>query len=349
LIDLSGKISPASFGGKQYYFKITDHFTQFCYFYLLSSKSETFTYFLKYYNEVTNKHTCNIKTIIFDGGGKFNSKEFLGFLSDKGVAVQVTAPYTPQQNTVAERANHTTSEKARCMLKQANLPSEYWGEVVNTAVFLKNITPIQKLKWKTPYQLWHIQPFNNSCLKPFGCLAFANIPKPLRDVKFGNTSRKGLLVGYQHGAHNWRVLLPGGKVERCHDVTFHIAEFPAVSIFSPADPSSQFDPLAGLEFLEANKQSTQDGPDIPASPSFQDVPDWQLAKDELNLDSPLIDVGCFFPPNEEEDAVTPTPDPPFPRPRSKAGFDILLTPNVSPKDISSAIDKSNILHTKTLC
>jgi hypothetical protein len=41
-MDLSGKISPASFGGKQYYFKITNHFTQFRYVYLLSSKSETF-------------------------------------------------------------------------------------------------------------------------------------------------------------------------------------------------------------------------------------------------------------------------------------------------------------------
>ncbi|PLW28323.1 hypothetical protein PCANC_20944 [Puccinia coronata f. sp. avenae] len=33
----------------------------------------------------------------------------------------------------------------------------------------------------------------------------------MRNGKFGNTSKKGLLVGYQHGAHNWRILLPGGK------------------------------------------------------------------------------------------------------------------------------------------
>jgi transposase InsO family protein len=106
---------------------------------------------LKYYNKVTNKHLRNLKTVIFDGGGEFNSNEFLKFLSDKGISVQVTAPYTPQQSAVAERANCTTSEKARCLLKQANLPSEYWGEAVNMAVFLENFTPIWKLKWKTPY------------------------------------------------------------------------------------------------------------------------------------------------------------------------------------------------------
>jgi hypothetical protein len=172
----------------------------------------------------------------------------------------------------------------------------------------------------------------------------------LRDGKFGATSKKGLLVGYQHGAHNWRVLLPGGKVERCHDVIFHVADFPGVSTFAPANPSSQFDPLAGLEFFEADKQPSQENPEIPPSPSTQDVLDWRSAKDELDLDSPLINVGSFFPPDESEDAVTPTPTPSAPPPalhhRPKPGFNILLTPNIAPKNISSEITKSNILHTK---
>jgi hypothetical protein len=58
----------------------------------------------------------------------------------------VTAPYTPQQNSVAEQVNWTTSEKVRCLLKQAIMPSEYWAEAVTTAVFLKNITPVPQLK-----------------------------------------------------------------------------------------------------------------------------------------------------------------------------------------------------------
>jgi transposase InsO family protein len=105
---------------------------------------------LQYYNEVTNHHSANIKTVIFDGGGEFNSTEFLNFLKDKGVTVQVTAPYTPQQNSVAERGNRSTSEKTRCLLKQAKLPLEYWGEAVCTAVFLENITPMKALGWDNP-------------------------------------------------------------------------------------------------------------------------------------------------------------------------------------------------------
>ena len=130
------------------------------------------------------------------------------------------------------------------MLKQANLPSKYWAEAVSTAIFLENITPMRKLNWKTPYQLWYGGKFEITRLKPFGCLAFANIPKKLKEDKFGDTSKKGLLVGYQHRAHNWRVLLPGGKVERCHDVTFHASDFPGVSTFAPEDPYSKYNPLA---------------------------------------------------------------------------------------------------------
>jgi hypothetical protein len=295
-MDLSGKISPASFGGKQYYFKITNHFTQFFHVYLLSSKSQTFSFCMEYYKKVINHHSTNIQTVVFDGGGEFNSNQFMSFLKSKGITVQVTAPYTPQQNAVAERANCTTSEKALCLLKQSHLPSKYWGEAVSTAVFLENITPVRKLKWKTPYQLWHSQPFDNTRLKPFGCVVSVNIPKSQCNGKFGDTSKKGLLVGYQHGTHNWHILLPGGKVERSHNVSFHVADFPGVSIFAPTNPSFQSNPLASLKFMEHDKSPNLDctsGNSPP--PSSQDVLNWLSAEDELDLDTSLIDINSFFP------------------------------------------------------
>lgn len=179
-MDLSGKITPSSVNGGSYYFKITDWFTRFCYVYILTNKSDAFQNFVHYYNEVTSYHNCEIKNVIFDGRGEFNSHEFLNFLKQKAVKFQVTAPYTPQQNSVAERGNRTTSEKARCLLKQANLPSTYWAEAITTSVFLENITPTENLKWKYPYELWFQRPFDTSCLKPFGCLSFINIPKERR-------------------------------------------------------------------------------------------------------------------------------------------------------------------------
>jgi transposase InsO family protein len=41
---------------------------------------------------------------------------------EKGILRQLTIPYTPQQNGVAERRNRTLLEMIRSMMVQANLP-----------------------------------------------------------------------------------------------------------------------------------------------------------------------------------------------------------------------------------
>ena len=49
--------------------------------------------------------------------GRILVKEFTKYCEDTGIRRQLSAPYTPQQNGVAERKNRSVIEKARCMLK----------------------------------------------------------------------------------------------------------------------------------------------------------------------------------------------------------------------------------------
>ncbi|MCI61454.1 copia-like retrotransposable element, partial [Trifolium medium] len=49
---------------------------------------------------------------------------------------EVTAPYTPQHNGLAERRNGTLLDMARSMIKQKNLPHKFWGEAVTTAAYI---------------------------------------------------------------------------------------------------------------------------------------------------------------------------------------------------------------------
>ncbi len=51
-----------------------------------------------------------IKTLLSDKGGEFVSKKFDDFLHECGIQQQTSAPYTPQQNGVVERANRTIME-----------------------------------------------------------------------------------------------------------------------------------------------------------------------------------------------------------------------------------------------
>jgi hypothetical protein len=138
-------------------------------------------------------------------------------------------------------------------------------------------------------------------------------------------------------------------VERCHDVIFHETDFPGVSAFAPTDPSHQYDPLSPINFDETDETATSNDTTPPTpSQALQDVLDWRSAEDELDLDAPLMDVNPFFPHSEDNEEVAQLLAGPSltsvtaPKP----GFDYILTSNKAPKDISSTVNESNILHTK---
>jgi len=61
----------------------------------------------------TGKH---IKRLCTNGGGEYTSKEFENFLKQEGIFKETTVPYSPQSNSVVERANHTIVEQALAYL-----------------------------------------------------------------------------------------------------------------------------------------------------------------------------------------------------------------------------------------
>jgi transposase InsO family protein len=70
---------------------------------------------------------CELKLKVFrsDNGGEFTSKAFDEVLCRDGIERQTSAPYTPQQNGVAERANRTLVEMARAMIHAQGLRYEF--------------------------------------------------------------------------------------------------------------------------------------------------------------------------------------------------------------------------------
>ena len=48
-------------------------------------------------------------------------------------------------------------EKVRSMLSGAGLGQEFWAVAVDTACYLKNISPTLALVNKTPYEVWSSQ------------------------------------------------------------------------------------------------------------------------------------------------------------------------------------------------
>ena len=92
-----------------------------------------------------------MKELRSDRGKEFINKDMTDLLAKHGIKHNLSAPYTPQQNGVAERANRTVLEAARSMLAAKGVPVTLWGEAVATAAKLRNMMPGKEAD-KTPHE-----------------------------------------------------------------------------------------------------------------------------------------------------------------------------------------------------
>ena len=113
-------------GGKKYFITFIDDCTRYCQVYLLSGKDEAFEMFKEYKAEVENQLGKKIKSLRSDRGGEY-VYPFEGFCAEHGIIHQTTAPYSPQQNGIAERKNRTLKEMMNAMLINSGLPQNMWG------------------------------------------------------------------------------------------------------------------------------------------------------------------------------------------------------------------------------
>ena len=65
---------------------------------------------------------------------------------------EITTPYTPEQNGVAERTNRTIFSKVRSAIEDSNLPPELWPEILLDAVYVTNCIATSLLDKMTPVE-----------------------------------------------------------------------------------------------------------------------------------------------------------------------------------------------------
>ncbi|KAI7960944.1 hypothetical protein MJO28_001433 [Puccinia striiformis f. sp. tritici] len=193
--DLVGPISPATNGGARYFLTLVNQHTGYIHTAILKEKSQAVEA-IRGYKIFYEKQTGRvIKKLISDGGGEFCNNTLGRLLEDEGIKHNVSPPYTPQNNGLAERANRTILDMTRCLMLQANTSAEWWGEAVKTATATTNCLPSLSKSKKSPIeQLFRSVPDLNF-FRPFGCRVWAVKPKQHRDTKFGSNSWEGVLIG----------------------------------------------------------------------------------------------------------------------------------------------------------
>jgi transposase InsO family protein len=78
----------------------------------------------KFLRRAQNEFDAKVKKIRSDNSTKFKSTQVEDFL-DEGIKHEFSAPYTPQQNRVAERKNHTLIEMTRTMLDEYKTSDQF--------------------------------------------------------------------------------------------------------------------------------------------------------------------------------------------------------------------------------
>jgi hypothetical protein len=119
--DLCGSLSSPSFSRCKYFLTFIDEFFRHTWVYFLKLKSEVFDKFLAYKALVEKQSGHQIQRLRIDNGGKYVNNNFTSYYTTQGIQMQHIVPYTPQQNGVAERKNHTLKEMANCMIQSKGL------------------------------------------------------------------------------------------------------------------------------------------------------------------------------------------------------------------------------------
>ena len=176
---------------------------------------------------VEKQYGFSIKTVRSDG--ELFSKQVRKELQRRSIRAELSAPNTQDQNGGAERSGGVIIEKARTMRIAANLPHSLWRVMVESACYLRNRTPLQRNKWKSPFEMVFGKQPSVTHLKAYGCRTYAMTAvaqlKRNRRQKLDPKAYIGYLVGYA-STNIFKIWIPHkDKVILTRDVLFDETTF----------------------------------------------------------------------------------------------------------------------------
>ncbi|KAI3505858.1 hypothetical protein L1887_28165 [Cichorium endivia] len=232
-VDLCGPSAVESIGKKKYILVIVDDYSRLTWVLFLRNKSDATEEIIKFIRKMELMLNKKVRTVHSDNGSEFKNQTLDGFLKTRGISHNFSAPYTPQQNGVAE--------------------------AISTACFTQNRSYIHKRFHITPYEVLNRRKPNVKFLHIFGCRCFIlNLKDHL--TKFNDKSEEGIFLGYSQDSKAYRVMNKRTqRIEETFNLTFDdyyikksLHPFPMSSIFPKpavdAVPITTFDTDFALLF-----------------------------------------------------------------------------------------------------
>ncbi|CAI7746915.1 unnamed protein product [Closterium sp. NIES-53] len=222
-IELCGPFRVAAKDSSLYFLLLKDRHTRFVWVMPIARKSDVLREFKKWLVLVERQTKMSVLMLCSDKGGEFLGKEFTDFVDGKGIVHDLTCPYTPQQNGMAEREMRTTVEYVRTMLLHMGVQHHWWHLALRQAVWVRNC-----LEWSmtppgmTPYQLLTGKKPDLTLARVWGCMVQFMVPAQQRGGKQAPKDRWGLHLGVSPESQGWEILdLIDNKVVTSVEVVFY--------------------------------------------------------------------------------------------------------------------------------
>ncbi|CAI7857857.1 unnamed protein product [Closterium sp. NIES-54] len=205
-MDVVGPTRAPSLLGSRYFLTIVDDHTRAVWVYPLKTKGEVATAVLKEWMPRAQRESGHkVKVIRTDNGGEFIGADFESVLKKKGIQHQLTVPYNPQQNGVAERFNRTVQEGSRTLLGCAGLLDPFWVTALRQVALVKNrvLATVGDKQW-VPYTKWYGSASAVNMLRAYGCMVVFHVPKEKRG-KLEASGRLGVHLGLAKDQKGWLI------------------------------------------------------------------------------------------------------------------------------------------------
>ena len=203
--DLCGPFRVATPAGHRYFITFIDDYSKYTVVRLLRRKSHASQAVKDFHEEYTKALGLPLKVMRSDNGGEYVNDDLQNWLKDRGVAVQLTTPHTPEQNGTAERTNRTLVEMFRTMMIDAGASMGYWGECALYTAWIRNrVFGSSCPEGKTPFEGFFDKRPSLEQAHPWGCLAFAHVPDATRH-KLQPKAIRCIFIGVSDTSKAWRL------------------------------------------------------------------------------------------------------------------------------------------------
>ena len=136
-------MTQASLGGNEHWALIVDEATRYKKSFFLKRKNDQIEVIIHWLKELKNKYKIKEERIRMDNAGENKLLARCCDENEMGIKFEYTAPGTPQQNRVVERAFVTLIGRGRAMMNYAGFTvkkrQEMWYEAAQTAMMLDNV------------------------------------------------------------------------------------------------------------------------------------------------------------------------------------------------------------------